>query len=134
MNLETWRYPIELDEKHDGPKLNLVDVLELHRALIEPDWFETFANVGNLGLYGSNEYPTPRTVRMRCGLSRSGSIFSRIRRTCSVTVAGSCHSNADDHTRSRSCAREYTRRGDAARNSEQFELPRRQSRPRGLRP
>ena len=47
VNLETWHYPIELDEKHDGPKLNLVDVLELHRALIEPDWFETFAKVGN---------------------------------------------------------------------------------------
>jgi hypothetical protein len=47
VHLETWRYPIELDEKHDGPKLNLVDVLELHRALIEPDWFETFAKVGN---------------------------------------------------------------------------------------
>jgi hypothetical protein len=47
VSLETWRYPIELDERHDGPKLNLVDVLELHRALNEPDWFETLAHVGN---------------------------------------------------------------------------------------
>ena len=46
VQLETWRYPAELDERHDGPKLNLVDVLELHRALTEPDWFETLANVG----------------------------------------------------------------------------------------
>jgi hypothetical protein len=47
VNLETWRYPEELDEQHDGPKLNLVDVLELHRALIEPDWFETLAQIGS---------------------------------------------------------------------------------------
>jgi len=49
VRLETWRYPLELDERHDGPKLNLVDVLELHRALIEPDWFETFTKVSNSG-------------------------------------------------------------------------------------
>ena len=46
VNLETWRYPIELDEKHDGPNLNLVDVLDLHRALSRPDWFETLTQVG----------------------------------------------------------------------------------------
>lgn len=46
--LETWRYPTELDERHDGPRLNLVDVLELHRALIEPDWFETLVAVGEV--------------------------------------------------------------------------------------
>ena len=46
VTLETWRYPIELDEKHDGPKLNLVDVLDLHRALSRPDWFETLTQGG----------------------------------------------------------------------------------------
>jgi len=45
-NLETWHYPAELDEVHDGPTLNLVDEVELHRALLEPDWFDDFANVG----------------------------------------------------------------------------------------
>lgn len=49
MNLETWRYPVELDETDDGPKLNLVDLLALHRALFEPDWFETVAKVGDSG-------------------------------------------------------------------------------------
>jgi predicted RNA-binding Zn-ribbon protein involved in translation (DUF1610 family) len=46
VNLETWRYPAEMHELHDGPKLNLVDVLELHRALVEPDWFDALIRAG----------------------------------------------------------------------------------------
>jgi hypothetical protein len=46
VSVETWRYPSELDEEHDGPLLNLVDVLELHRALIEPDWFDALVRAG----------------------------------------------------------------------------------------
>ena len=46
VGVETWRYPAELDERHDGPVLNLVDVLELHRALVEPDWFDALVRSG----------------------------------------------------------------------------------------
>lgn len=45
--VETWRYPSELDEEHTGPRLNLVDALELHRALSEPDWFDTLVHAGD---------------------------------------------------------------------------------------
>ena len=45
--LETWRYPSELSEPHDGPPLNLVDLLELHCALIEPDWFDALVRAGS---------------------------------------------------------------------------------------
>ena len=47
VNLETWRYPSELEEVHEGPKLTLVDVLELHRVLIEPDWFDALVAAGS---------------------------------------------------------------------------------------
>ena len=46
VNVETWHYPSELDEQHDGPTLNLDDVLELRRALIEPDWFDALVRAG----------------------------------------------------------------------------------------
>jgi hypothetical protein len=36
--LNTWRLPAELDERPDGPPLTLVDLLELHLLLLEPDW------------------------------------------------------------------------------------------------
>ena len=39
--LEVWRLPAELKEPHDGPPLSLVDLVELHLELAEPDWFET---------------------------------------------------------------------------------------------
>lgn len=44
--LETWHYPEELHEQHTGPKLNIVDILELHRALAEPDWFDALVRAG----------------------------------------------------------------------------------------
>jgi predicted RNA-binding Zn-ribbon protein involved in translation (DUF1610 family) len=44
--LETWRYPDELHGPHTGPKLNAVDLLELHRALAEPDWFDALVRSG----------------------------------------------------------------------------------------
>ena len=46
VQLETWRYPTELDEQHAGAKLNLADVLDLHRALMEPDWFDELVRTG----------------------------------------------------------------------------------------
>jgi hypothetical protein len=46
VHLETWRYPTELDEPHSGPKLDLGDVLELHRALVAPDWFDELVRAG----------------------------------------------------------------------------------------
>jgi len=38
--LELWHLPAELKEAHDGPPLSLVDLVELHLALAEPDWFD----------------------------------------------------------------------------------------------
>ena len=38
--LEVWHLPAELKEPHDGPTLSLVDLVELHLALAEPDWFD----------------------------------------------------------------------------------------------
>jgi hypothetical protein len=45
--LEVWHLPDELDEPHDGPPLSLVDLVELHLALAEPDWYDEM--VGPLG-------------------------------------------------------------------------------------
>jgi hypothetical protein len=39
--LEVWHLPDELKESHEGPVLSLVDLVELHLALSEPDWFDT---------------------------------------------------------------------------------------------
>ena len=38
--LEVWHLPAELKEPHEGPPLSLVDLVELHLALAEPDWFD----------------------------------------------------------------------------------------------
>jgi hypothetical protein len=43
--LETWTLPAELQERPDGPPLQLADLLELHLALIEPDWFDDLASI-----------------------------------------------------------------------------------------
>jgi hypothetical protein len=39
-SLEEWTLPAELLERPDGPPFTLVDVLELHLAMLEPDWFD----------------------------------------------------------------------------------------------
>lgn len=44
-NLEEWSYPDELREPHLGPPLNLLDLAELHLAMIEPDWIDSLARV-----------------------------------------------------------------------------------------
>src|SRR3546814_8505685 len=51
------------------------------------------------------------------GLSGSASTFLRMRRTCSVTVASSCHSPEDSHTWRSSRSRLNTCRLDAARKA-----------------
>jgi hypothetical protein len=38
--LELWHLPAELKESHVGPPLSIVDLVELHLALAEPDWFD----------------------------------------------------------------------------------------------
>src|SRR5438445_10506067 len=38
LSVETWHYPSELDEPHEGPALNLDDRLAPHRNLVAPDW------------------------------------------------------------------------------------------------
>jgi hypothetical protein len=37
---EGWTLPTELLERPDGPPFTIVDVLDLHLLLLEPDWFE----------------------------------------------------------------------------------------------
>jgi hypothetical protein len=39
-DFEEWTLPTELLERPDGPRFCLADVLELHLALLEPDWFD----------------------------------------------------------------------------------------------
>jgi hypothetical protein len=41
--LNTWRLPADFDERPDGPPLTLVDLLELHLLLLEPDWIDLLA-------------------------------------------------------------------------------------------
>ena len=41
--LETWRLPAELDERPNGPPLTFIDLLELQRLLVEPDWLDQLA-------------------------------------------------------------------------------------------
>jgi hypothetical protein len=41
---EAWALPAELGERPTGPPINLVDALELHRLLLEPDWFAELAD------------------------------------------------------------------------------------------
>ena len=50
--LEVWSLPDELQEPHAGPPLSLVDLVELHLALSEPDWYD--ALVGTLDDGGSS--------------------------------------------------------------------------------
>jgi hypothetical protein len=38
--LEVWHLPAELKERHGGPPLSLVDLVELHLVLAEPDWYD----------------------------------------------------------------------------------------------
>jgi len=38
--LEVWHLPAELQERPGGPPLSLVDLVELHLALAEPNWFD----------------------------------------------------------------------------------------------
>jgi hypothetical protein len=38
--LNTWHLPAELDEQRTGPPLTLIDLLELHLLLLEPDWID----------------------------------------------------------------------------------------------
>jgi hypothetical protein len=42
--LEVWHLPDELREPHDGPILSLVDLVELHPALSEPNWYEALVS------------------------------------------------------------------------------------------
>jgi hypothetical protein len=39
-SLEVWHLPAELRERRNGPPLSLVDMVELHLALAEPDWYD----------------------------------------------------------------------------------------------
>jgi hypothetical protein len=50
--LEVWHLPAELREPRDGPPLSLVDLVELHLALAEPDWYDEF-----VGILGEGESP-----------------------------------------------------------------------------
>jgi hypothetical protein len=38
-----WELPAELLEAHDGPPLNLDDLLDLHLLLEDPDWFQVLS-------------------------------------------------------------------------------------------
>jgi hypothetical protein len=38
--LDTWRLPAELHERHEGLPFTLIDLLELHLLLLEPDWID----------------------------------------------------------------------------------------------
>ena len=58
---------------------------------------------------------SPDAVVLHRGFSGSDSILLRMRRTCTVTVAGSCQSGDDCHTSLSRSARENTWRGEAAR-------------------
>jgi hypothetical protein len=42
---EEWMLPTELLEHPDGPPFCLADVLDLHLALLEPDWFDALAHL-----------------------------------------------------------------------------------------
>ena len=39
-HLEEWTLPTELLERPDGPPFTTTDILELHLAMLEPDWFD----------------------------------------------------------------------------------------------
>jgi predicted RNA-binding Zn-ribbon protein involved in translation (DUF1610 family) len=39
-HFEEWTLPAELLERPDGPPFCLADVLEMHLALLEPDWLD----------------------------------------------------------------------------------------------
>jgi hypothetical protein len=40
---DTWRLPAELRERPEGPRLTLVDLIELRLAIMEPSWIEHLA-------------------------------------------------------------------------------------------
>jgi hypothetical protein len=42
-HFEAWTLPAEFGERPSGPPINVVDVLELHRLLQEPNWFSELA-------------------------------------------------------------------------------------------
>jgi hypothetical protein len=46
--VELWTLPT-LSARHSGSAIHAVDALELHLALLEPDWFEQLARVEPLG-------------------------------------------------------------------------------------
>jgi hypothetical protein len=46
--VELWSLPV-LSARHSGEAIHAVDALELHLALLEPDWFEQLARVEPLG-------------------------------------------------------------------------------------
>jgi hypothetical protein len=46
--VELWTLPT-LSGRHSGSPIHAVDALELHLALLEPDWFEQLENVEPLG-------------------------------------------------------------------------------------
>jgi hypothetical protein len=41
---ESWRWPAELAERHDGPALRLFDLLELKLDLMQPNLVESLRN------------------------------------------------------------------------------------------
>jgi hypothetical protein len=50
--VERWTLPTELHETRGGPPITLDDLLDLHEALLEADWFDTLLHV--CGLQGNN--------------------------------------------------------------------------------
>jgi ribosomal protein S27E len=46
--VELWVLPVS-SPRHSGAPIHAVDALELHLALLEPDWFEQLARVEPLG-------------------------------------------------------------------------------------
>jgi hypothetical protein len=40
---QRWELPAELLETHDGPPLNLDDLLDLHLLLEDPNWFQVLS-------------------------------------------------------------------------------------------
>jgi hypothetical protein len=48
-HFEAWTLPAEIGERPSGPPINVVDLLELHRLLLEPDWFTELAEDLDLG-------------------------------------------------------------------------------------
>ena len=45
--LESWSTPAEVGERHRGPLFTAAEELDLHRLLLEPDWFDELCRCGN---------------------------------------------------------------------------------------